>query len=217
MIIRLPVQNYLISRLYGPGMPVCGVEGLIKNLVELELEQVGLVLVHCWNLGESDGPYPHEPGVSETGEAGDWVIRAHEIIRNRLSPALSAARKAGVKVFHLAQYVYADRYARYREIAADPSLQGSPQREPESVCLQPETVDQMFRDQYGTDFPGAVWITDADKFDIARAVKPAPGEDVYLNGSQLNGLCRRYGIDTLNPHTQYRYGLISVLLQLNPT
>jgi nicotinamidase-related amidase len=131
------------------------------------------------------------------GEAADWVPTAHEIIQTKIKPALDAARSAHMAVFHLAQYVYAPRYPQYLKIAADPDLQ-PPSPEPKfEGCVRPRSVQEMWRDEYGPDFPGAVWVTHADKFDIARAARPLPDEYVFLDSWQLNGLCRRLDIDTL--------------------
>ena len=55
----------------------------------------------------------------------------------------------------------------------------------------------MYKKQYGAQFPGPVWKTHRDSFDIARLVRPVDGEDVVVDGWQLNGLCRRKDIDTL--------------------
>ena len=99
--LRIPLQFYQISRLYGPGMPASGEEGLKRKVVEKPVGQVGLVLVHCWNLGEPGGPYPISQGERFPGEAADWVPEAHEVIAGRIGPVLEAARRAGIAVFHL--------------------------------------------------------------------------------------------------------------------
>lgn len=195
--LKIPLQYYQIAQLYGPGMPPSGKEGLHTKLFEMPVDRVGLVIVHPWNLGEPDGPYPIEPGVHKPGEASDWVPKAHEIIATKIKPVLEATRKAGIAVFHLAQYVYAPRYPQYLKIAADPEFQ-SPEKKVEfDVCVNPRTVKEMWETEYGPDFPGPVWKTHADKFNIARSLRPLPNEDVFLNGWQLNGLCRRKKIDTL--------------------
>ena len=55
---KLPIRHYQIAQLYGPGMPASGQEGLHKDTLEVSSGKIGLVLVHTWNLGEADGPYP---------------------------------------------------------------------------------------------------------------------------------------------------------------
>ena len=192
---EIPLQYYQIARLYGPGMPASGVEGLKQKVVAKPISQVGLVLVHCWNLGEADGPYPFAQGERHPGEAADWVPEAHDIIAAKIRPLLDAARQAGMAIFHLAQAGYADRYDQYRRLVADPEL--SAPRSPPQGCIRPRSRDEQWADKYGPDFPGPVWETHAGAFDIAAALRPLADEDVFLNGRELNGLCRRRDIDTL--------------------
>lgn len=195
-VLRLPVRYYQIAQLYGPGMPPSGKEGLHERVFEKPTKQVGLVLGHVWNLGEADAPYPIGPDAHRPGEASNWVPVAHEIIKNKIKPALEAARKANIEIFHLAQSGYANKYPQYHEIASDPELN------PEDnvsykQCVRPRSTDEMWNDEYGANFPGPVWVTHHDKFDIAKEARPLPNEAVFLTGYQLNGLCRRKDIDTL--------------------
>ena len=199
--LKLPLRHYTISRLYGPGMPASGQEGFHERLLEKPVGQVGLVAVHCWNLGEETGPYPIGPDAHCPGEPADWVPTAHEIVADKIKPVLDTARNASIPVFHLAQYVYAPRYPKYLEIADDPDL-NAPKDSGESMndiegCVRPLSFEERWLEEYGPDYPGPVWITHADQFDIAEAVRPLPDEYVYLDGWQLNGLCRRLDIDTL--------------------
>jgi len=196
--LRLPIWHYQMARLYGPGMRATGKEGLREKLLDKPLGQVGLVSVHCWNLGEASGPYPIiDPHAHYPGEVADWVPTAHEIIATTIKPVMDAARQAGMAIFHLAQITYAPRYPQYSEIAADPELRAPNPPEPVAGSVRPRSIAEQWRDQYGPDFPGPVWETHADKFDIAEAVRPLPGESVLVDGWQLNGLCRRMDIDTL--------------------
>lgn len=195
--LRLPIRHYQMARVYGPGMNASGEEGLHERLLEKPLGQVGLVSVHCWNLGEATGPYPIGPDAHCPGEAADWVPTAHAVIANNIKPVLNAARKAGIAIFHLAQHVYAPRYPQYLKIAADTELHPPNPPEPIAGCVRPRSVAEQWRDQYGLDFPGPVWETHSDSFDIAEALRPLPDEGVFLDGWQLNGLCRRMDIDTL--------------------
>jgi len=186
-----------MARLYGPGMSATGKEGLREKLLDKPLGQIGLVSVHCWNLGEATGPYPIGPHAHCPGEVADWVPTAHEIIATKIKPVLDAARQTGMAIFHLAQITYAPRYPQYSKIAADPELRAPNLPEPIAGCVRPRSIAERWRDQYGSDFPGSVWETHADKFNIAEAVRPLPHESVVVDGWQLNGLCRRMDIDTL--------------------
>ena len=194
---RMPIRYYQISQLYGPGMPPSGKEGLHTKRFEKSPSRIGLVIVHPWNLGEPDGPYPIDPGIAIPGQAGDWVPKAHGIIAEKIKPVLDAARQAHLAVFHLAHPAYASRYPQYREIAADPELR--PQEKPArfEACVEPRAVNETWEAEYGADFPGPVWKTHADTFDIAKALRPLSEEAVLVDGWQLNGLCRRRKIDTL--------------------
>jgi len=65
------------------------------------------------------------------------------------------------------------------------------------VCIEPRTIKEIREAEYGTNFPGSVWKTHDEKFDIAKSLRPLPNGAVFLNSWQLNGLCRRKKIDTL--------------------
>ena len=196
-MLRLPIRFCRLGRIYGPGMPDLGPEGLMDKLLEKPTSQVGFVSVHCWNLGEVTGPYPIGPDEHCPGHAADWVATAHQIIAQRIKPAMEAARKAGITVFHVATGRYAPRYPTYAEIAEDPELRSPSQPVKFERCVRPRTREEQWGDELGPDFPGAVWETHPDIFDIAEAVRPLPDEPVLLDGWQLNGLCRRLDVDTL--------------------
>lgn len=195
--IKFSVRHYQIARLYGPGMEPSGREGYQYKIFEKSNTQIGLVSVHGWNLGEINGPYPIKPGTRYQGEAADWVPKAHNIIENKIKPVLDIAREKGVTVFHLGQFAYSARYPQFLEIAEDPELQSPQLNEPVNGCVNPRTIEEQFQDQYGSDYPGPVWVTHVDSFDIAESIRPLPTEPIVLDGWQLNGLCRRLEIDIL--------------------
>lgn len=194
--MRLPVQFYRIGRIYGPGMPSVESEGLNELVLDLDVRQTALVSVHCWNVGEADGPYPFEEGVRCPGKPADWVPVAHEIIRDRIQPTMKAARESGMTVLHLAQSGYAGKYPQYNAIASDSDLQ-EPEIPKTEGCIRRREFRAKWDDQYGPEYAGPVWVTHADTFDIVESVRPADDEPVFLTGLQLNGLCRRRDIDTL--------------------
>lgn len=196
-ILEVPVRFYQIAQLYGPGMARSGQEGLHEKALTKSIGQVGLVLVHCWNLGEATGPYPIGTDAHCPGQAADWVPTAHGIIRDYIRPVLDAARQGGMAVFHLAQNTYAGKYATYRTIKDDPELQGPPGQSAGEVCVRPRSPKEQWQDEYGPEFPGCVWQTHRDSFNISELVRPVGDEPVVVNGWQLNGLCRRMDIDTL--------------------
>ena len=193
--LKLGARYYTIARVSGPAMKPSGVEGLHTKILEKPIGQIGLVLVHCWNVGEPNGPYPIEPNSHCPGEPTDWVPTAHEIIKNKIKPVLTAARAAGIEVFHMAQWRYADRYPQYLEIKKDPELQTV--RVPFERCIRPKSVKEIWDTEYGPNYPGPMWEIYPNEFDIAKAVRPLPNETVFTTTEQINGICRRKGIDTL--------------------
>jgi len=194
--LDLPIRYFRIAQLYGPGMPPSCEEGPQERTLSKTASQIGLVLVHCWNLGEGTGPYPTGPDAHTPGKAGDWVPTAHEIIRDHIKPVLDAARAAGVGVFHLAQAKYAPRYESFNKLQKSPAMR-EPAKPHVNLSVRPRSYDQQHDDEYGEGFPGCVWQTHSDLFDIAEQVRPIDEEAVILSGWQLNELCRQADIDTL--------------------
>jgi len=140
-ILNIPVRYYTIARVGGPGMKPSGAEGLHSKIFEKPLGNVGLVLVHCWNVGEVDGPYPIGPNSHCPGEPADWVPTAHEIVKDKIKPVLEAARAAGVEIFHLGQSHYVEKYPQYLEIKKDPELQSV--NVPFERCINPKSVKEI--------------------------------------------------------------------------
>ncbi len=139
---QMPIRHQVIGQLYGPGMPASGKEGLHEWNLDKPKSQVGLAMLHCWNLGEPDAPYPIKPGEHIPGKAGDWVPTAHEIVKTRLKPVLEAARKAGIAIFHVAQSGYAKRYPQYLKLLEDPELKEPAQTKVEG-CERPRSVKEQ--------------------------------------------------------------------------
>jgi len=197
-LYNLPIRYYQIAQLYGPGMPPSGEEGLHMDTLNINPEKIGLVLVHTWNLGEVDGPYPiYDTTTWKDGEAGAWVPDAHKIVENNIHPVLKAARQSGIKVFHLAQSTYAEKYPQYQELKNDKELQNPVMRVAFEKSIDPVSYQEGWNREYGENYPGPVWKTHAKEFDIAKLLKPLPDESVFVTGWQLNGLCRRENISVL--------------------
>jgi len=197
-LFNLPIRYYQIAQLYGPGMPPSGEEGLHMDTLNINAGKIGLVLVHTWNLGEVDGPYPiHDTTNWKDGEAGAWVPEAHKIVEDNIHPVLKAARQSGIKVFHLAQSTYAEKYPQYQELKNDHELQNPVKRVAFEKSIDPVSYQEGWNREYGENYPGPVWKTHTKEFDIANLLKPHPDESVFVTGWQLNGLCRRENISVL--------------------
>jgi len=197
-LFNLPIRYYQIAQLYGPGMPPSGDEGLQMDTLIINAGKIGLVLVHTWNLGEADGPYPiYDTTAWKDGEAGAWVPEAHKIVEDNIHPVLKAARQSGIKVFHLAQSTYAEKYPQYQELKKDQGLQNPVKRVAFEKSIDPVSYQEGWKREYGENYPGPVWKTHTKEFDIAKLLKPLPDESVFVTGWQLNGLCRRENISVL--------------------
>ena len=197
-LFNLPIRYYQIAQLYGPGMPPSGEEGLHMDTLNINAGKIGLVLVHTWNLGETGGPYPiYDTTTWKDGEAGAWVPEAHKIVEKNIHPVLKAARQSGIKVFHLAQSTYAEKYPQYQELKNDQGLQNPVKRVAFEKSIDPVSYKEGWKREYGDNYPGPVWITHTKEFDIAKLLKPLPDESVFVTGWQLNGLCRRENISVL--------------------
>lgn len=200
-MLTFPTLRYQVRRFYGPGMssPPEEREGRIEELWEIEPSRIGILAMHCWNLGEPDGPYPYTTEEPDAAMA-TWVPRAQKIIQERLVPLFAAARKAGVWICHSAPESYGLRYPQHREgldeLGPDGLKHGPPRRNA-GGCVRPFTWRERYAKSYGPSFPGAVWQTHPDTFDIASAIRPQPGDGVIITTQQLDHLCRKRNIDTL--------------------
>ena len=198
-LLRLPVRYFQIPRNYGPGMKEQdGIEeGHQERVLEKQPGQCGLVLVHCWNLGESDGPYPIPDDQEPTGTNSDWVIHARDITSKRIAPVLDAARSVQMPVFHLAAPGYAHKYSQYLKLLEDDELKAPEGGYDDKLSVRPRSVEEEWALRFGPGWPGAVWETHPDSFNISKSVRPRVDENVVLDGWQLSGLCRRMDVDTL--------------------
>ena len=173
------------------------VEGHRERVLEKLPEQCGLVLVHCWNLGETDGPYPIPDDQELTGTNSDWVVHARDITSRRIGPVLEAARNVHMPVFHLAAPGYAHKYPQYLKLLEDKDFRAPESRYGDRLSVRPRSLEEEWAERFGPGWPGAVWETHPDLFDIAKTVRPRADENVILDGWQLSGLCRRLDVDTL--------------------
>ncbi|MCC7355936.1 MAG: isochorismatase family protein [Anaerolineae bacterium] len=198
-MLTFTIRHTQVRNVYGPGMgyPPDSYEGQIDTAYEVSVGEIGVVSVHGWNLGAPDGPYPFQPGKEHDGSMADWVLRAGEIMRGKIAPVLAAARAAGVKVFHMAADSYAERYPQYRAVRDDPDIRKPPAPPERRGCIKPLDFRDHWHKKFGPDWPGAVWETHPEQFDIAKVVKPVAGDYVFVYAEQLDDLCRRHGIHTL--------------------
>lgn len=199
-----PALRYQVRSFYGPGMASSEEEreGHIADTIRTTADRLAIIAMHCWNIGEPDGPYPYEPTDEPVVDSivATWVPRARRIIKEQLVPLFAAARQAGIWICHSAPNIYGVRYPQHKDEldqlpVARPATGGESPKP--YGCLNPLTLKQRYAKSYGPSFPGAVWETHPDMFDIARAIRPQAEDGVIITTQQLDRLLRRRGVDTL--------------------
>lgn len=174
-------------------------EGYHEDLVDLDPKRIGILAMHCWNVGEPDAPYPYSDDTTDAAMA-TWVPRASKITNERIAPLIEAARNAGVWVCHSAPESYGKRYPQHREgidELGEEALGPGPGLRHAGGSVRRFSLRERYAKSYGPSFPGGVWETHPDSFDIARSVRPSAEDGVIITTQQLDHLCRKRGIDTL--------------------
>lgn len=196
-----PALRYQVRRFYGPGMqtPPEEREGYHVDHFELDPQRIAILAMHIWNLGEPDGPYPYTHEEPDAAMA-TWVPRARRITEERIAPLFEEARRTGIWICHSAPETYAVRYPQHRagvDELGEELLKHPPSGRSQGGCVRPFTLRDRYAKSYGPSFPGGVWETHPDTFDIARCVRPQPEDGVIITTRQFDYLCRKRGIDTI--------------------
>ena len=83
--------------------------GYETELLALDARKTALVAMHCWNIGCEDGP-PIEKNYFVGMGSLESFREAERIMRERIRPAMDAARRAGVLVCHVETELIARRH-----------------------------------------------------------------------------------------------------------
>ena len=169
--IHLPVRYFQDSV---PAGTPCREEHFVRRqlVMELPVEQTALVLVDLWNKHFIES----------------WLERAGEVTREKVMPALAAARTAGLPVVH----------APSPEVAAQFEQLG--RHTPPPPAADPDWPPPAFRARQGeyaafrgprAQPPGIPGITGLG---MSPAVDVEPEEWVVATGQQLHDLCRQLGV-----------------------
>ncbi len=172
MVLRLRSRYYRTIPIDRPGPE-------FEDL-ELNEDRTALVVMHCWNIGCPDGPdiendYWVGMGFPEVHR------EAEAIMKDRIRPAMDAAREIGMAVCHVeSQTIERNRSRRGKEPAED--------REPWGWR------ERMAWRYHGRDYEHRSPLIDMDR---AKAVAPLQGEPfVYRTADLVNHLKER-GIENL--------------------
>ena len=165
--------------------------GFVTRNIDIEVHEIALVLVDCWNTGW--GPEPRAPEMGWLPEIwGCWEDhrRSKEIINNFIVPARAAAREAGMTVVHAPSPEVARKYAlheRYRPKSPMPAPVEADWPPPEWVREMRlhrrwESRGKAWSDAYAT------W--NGPHKDIAPTLKPGEDEFVVATGDELHAICK---------------------------
>jgi hypothetical protein len=191
--IHLPTRYYQqFDADFARDVPAEGYGGWQVAELELSLPHTAVVVMHAWDCGtRAEFPGWHH--------AVEYIPRADIICRTVLPPLLSAARAAGLRVYHVvapAPRVYYEHLSGYqRAIQLAGVTQASEQIPTEPVL---ERLRQ-FRAEHV--FPGIHNQEDVNRgfrrLGFAPNAEPQDHEGVAENGRQLYALCKADGINHL--------------------
>jgi|LSQX01.3.fsa_nt_gb nicotinamidase-related amidase len=143
-------------------------------------EQLGIVLVDCWNN------HPYESHLQRTSQISETV----------LAPVVDACRELGIAVIHAPSPGQARLYPQWTKYASEADLFSSDepnaQWPPAAMRNRCGAYVQYAKPQHPR---LKQWLeTDLPKRRIATCLEPQPDDFVIATGGQLHRLCRHQGI-----------------------
>ena len=175
----------LTGRYYRP-IPLEGA-GYETEALALDARKTTFVAMHCWNIGCEDGPPIDRDYFVGMGSLESFR-EAERIMRERIRPAMDAARQAGVLVCHVESELIARRHP---EAQVDAETCAMPDEGPPVVPGWRKKMEDRF---HGMDYPTRSPLAAMDR---ARIVFPLPGEPFVYQTGQLDRVLRRRGIENL--------------------
>lgn len=175
----------LTGRYYRP-IPL-DAAGYETEPLALEARKTALIAMHCWNIGCEGGPPIDRKYFVGMGSLESFR-EAERILRERIRPAMDAARQAGVLVCH----VESEWIARQHPEALVDTDPANPSNEAPPVV--PGWRKNMENRFHGEDYPTRSPLA---KMDRAKIVSPLPGEPFVFQTGQLDRALRRRGIENL--------------------
>ena len=156
---------------------------------ELVAAKTALVGLHCWNIGCEDGP-AIDPSFAVGMASREAFAEAARIMREKIAPAMEAARRCGVSVCHVTNASIAMKDPRACEDMdpAGENLEGAP--EPLRLGWAQYISDRSYGPDYAQNSPYA-------HMRRAKVVDPRPGEVYVFQTNQFHRALRRRGIENL--------------------
>jgi len=165
--------------------------GVEEEALELDAAKTTLIGMHCWNIGCPDGPpveadYLVGMGFPATHRA------AYEIMRERILPAMEAARAAGILVSHVESSTIGRHHLDLMEVpptAARTEIEG--EVPPPAVPGHRRAVaDRAHGRNYATESPYA-------RMDRASFLMPRGGEPFAVDSTQFHRMLSKRGVENL--------------------
>ncbi len=163
--------------------------GYETEALELDPDKTALVAMHCWNIGCEDGP-EIDPNFCVGMGTYESLREAGRIMRERMRPAMDAARRAGVVVCHLESERTARNFSQAQDDLDPPPALPSHASSPVVLGWREQIVARSHGQDYAHNSPYAC-------MDRAKVVHPLPGEPVVYQTGQMDRVLRRRGVENL--------------------
>lgn len=143
-------------------------------------EQLGLVLVDCWDI------HPYQ----------SHLERTNRICQTILAPTAEACRSVGIKVIHAPSPPQAKLFRQWTEYAGDAELFGNPPAPADWPPPEKRTGEGEFAQFIKPEVPRLQqWRKDQlPRRGVAECLLPKPEDSVIATGEQLHRLCHANGI-----------------------
>lgn len=175
---------------YSSPAPATGFKGWAETELVLPKDETMFLCMHLWNTGQETGPQwgPDSPWQG-WAQMAEWVPRVRRLCMEQLPPILTAVRRAGMKVGHIAGGAYAEKYPQYQRIK---EKYGDPPPSP------PGAVKNDWRARHDAEVFGTNFASDVAEaykgLDFPVNLRPLDDEPVFLHTHQLNGYLRDNGV-----------------------
>jgi nicotinamidase-related amidase len=159
-----------------------------EKMMKLQADQTAFILVDVWDL--SHVPEGLVPGYRS------WPLRAGKITKEKIKPALEAARAAGLLVIHAPTNYVAEKYPQYRKLKHELDTSGP---EPAYVSDWPpkefiEAKRRVFEeDRYWKNFIEKDHLRQ-QAIRIHKDVEPLEEEYIISTGDQMHEILRQHKI-----------------------
>jgi len=187
MNLKLPGRYYRLRPIDAPGYET--------EPVELELEKTALISLHCWDIGCEGGP-----AIDVNYAVGllfpQGLAEAERIMKEKIAPAIAAARAHGLLVAHVTNYSIA-----MKDPVAQEDMDPMPKTEinpliPGSSTAQPvipgwaQYIHERAHGPY-------LYNPPYSEMNTAKVVAPQPGDPYVFQTGQLHRALRKRGIENL--------------------